>query len=74
MEAAERLFPGVQQVAVFDTSFHQTMAPQAYLYGLPYRYFEELGVRRYGFHGTSHRYVSGQAHALLGLSPRTAAR
>jgi propionate kinase len=69
VEAAERLFPGVQQVAVFDTSFHQTMAPQAYLYGLPYRYFEELGVRRYGFHGTSHRYVSAQAHALLGLSP-----
>ncbi|MCU6217714.1 propionate kinase [Enterobacter bugandensis] len=69
VEAAERLFPGVQQVAVFDTSFHQTIAPQAYLYGLPYRYFEELGVRRYGFHGTSHRYVSGQAHALLGLSP-----
>lgn len=69
VEAAERLFPGVQQVAVFDTSFHQTMAPQAYLYGLPYRYFEALGVRRYGFHGTSHRYVSGQAHALLGLSP-----
>ncbi len=68
MEAAERLFPGVQQVAVFDTSFHQTMAPQAYLYGLPYRYFEELGVRRYGFHGTSHRYVAAQAHALLGLS------
>ena len=69
VQAAERLFPGVQQVAVFDTSFHQTMAPQAYLYGLPYRHFEELGVRRYGFHGTSHRYVSGQAHALLGLSP-----
>lgn len=68
VEAAERLFPGVQQVAVFDTSFHQTMAPQAYLYGLPYRYFVELGVRRYGFHGTSHRYVSAQAHALLGLS------
>ena len=69
VEAAERLFPGVQQVAVFDTSFHQTMAPQAYLYGLPYRYFEALGVRRYGFHGTSHRYVAGQAHTLLGLSP-----
>ena len=69
VEAAERLFPGIQQVAVFDTSFHQTLAPQAYLYGLPYRYFEELGVRRYGFHGTSHRYVAGQAHALLGISP-----
>ncbi|HDS6852107.1 TPA: propionate kinase [Enterobacter cancerogenus] len=69
VEAAERMFPGVQQVAVFDTSFHQTLAPHAWLYGLPYRYFEELGVRRYGFHGTSHRYVSGQAHTLLGLSP-----
>lgn len=68
VEAAERMFPGVQQVAVFDTSFHQTLAPHAWLYGLPYRYFEELGVRRYGFHGTSHRYVSGQAHTLLGLS------
>jgi len=69
VEAAERLFPGVQQVAVFDTSFHQTLPPQAYLYGLPYRYFEALGVRRYGFHGTSHRYVTAQAHSLLGLSP-----
>ena len=69
VQAAERLFPGVQQVAVFDTSFHQTLPPQAYLYGLPYRYFEALGVRRYGFHGTSHRYVAGQAHTLLGLSP-----
>lgn len=69
VEAAERLFPGVQQVAVFDTSFHQTLPPQPYLYGLPYRYFEALGVRRYGFHGTSHRYVAGQAHTLLGLSP-----
>lgn len=69
VEAAERLFPGVQQVAVFDTSFHQTLPPQAYLYGLPYRYFEALGVRRYGFHGTSHRYVAAQAHSLLGLSP-----
>ncbi|MCU3987557.1 propionate kinase [Enterobacter mori] len=69
VEAAERLFPGVQQVAVFDTSFHQTLPPQAYLYGLPYRYFEALGVRRYGFHGTSHRYVAAQAHTLLGLSP-----
>ena len=69
VEAAERLFPGVQQVAVFDTSFHQTMPPQAYLYGLPYRYFEELGVRRYGFHGTSHRYVSLRAAELLGRDP-----
>ena len=67
VEAAAHLFPGVQQVAVFDTSFHQTLAPQAYLYGLPYRYFEELGVRRYGFHGTSHRYVAQQAYALLDI-------
>ncbi|QLR44801.1 propionate kinase [Enterobacter sp. RHBSTW-00994] len=69
VEAAQQLFPGVQQVAVFDTSFHQTLSPEAYLYGLPYRYFEELGVRRYGFHGTSHRYVALQAQALLALSP-----
>ena len=67
VEAAQHLFPGVQQVAVFDTSFHQALPPQAYLYGLPYRYFEELGVRRYGFHGTSHRYVARQAQELLDL-------
>ncbi|NCB90539.1 MAG: propionate kinase, partial [Gammaproteobacteria bacterium] len=67
IESAQHLFPGVQQVAVFDTSFHQTMAPEAYLYGLPWKYFEELGVRRYGFHGTSHRYVSQRAHELLDL-------
>jgi propionate kinase len=54
-------------VAVFDTSFHQTLAPEAYLYGLPWKYFEELGVRRYGFHGTSHRYVSQRAQSLLAL-------
>ncbi|WP_371973289.1 propionate kinase [Lelliottia nimipressuralis] len=68
VEAAQQLFPGVQQVAVFDTSFHQTLAPEAYLYGLPYRFFEELGVRRYGFHGTSHRYVSQRAYSLLNIA------
>ncbi|MDY1037874.1 propionate kinase [Lelliottia sp. CFBP8978] len=68
VEAAQQLFPGVQQVAVFDTSFHQTLPPQAYLYGLPWRYFEELGVRRYGFHGTSHRYVARQAYSLLRIA------
>nr|WP_314520553.1 propionate kinase [uncultured Lelliottia sp.] len=68
VEAAQQLFPSVQQVAVFDTSFHQTLAPEAYLYGLPYRFFEELGVRRYGFHGTSHRYVSQQAYSLLNIA------
>lgn len=67
IEATRHLFPGVQQVAVFDTSFHQTLPPEAYLYGLPWKYFEELGVRRYGFHGTSHRYVSRRALTLLDL-------
>ncbi|HGD7538136.1 TPA: propionate kinase [Escherichia coli] len=68
IESAQQLFPGVTQVAVFDTSFHQTMAPEAYLYGLPWKYYEELGVRRYGFHGTSHCYVSQRAHSLLNLA------
>jgi len=68
IESAQQLFPGVTQVAVFDTSFHQTMAPEAYLYGLPWKYYEELGVRRYGFHGPSHRYVSQRAHSLLNLA------
>ncbi|HGG1445207.1 TPA: propionate kinase [Escherichia coli] len=68
IESAQQLFPVVTQVAVFDTSFHQTMAPEAYLYGLPWKYYEELGVRRYGFHGTSHRYVSQRAHSLLNLA------
>lgn len=69
VESARLRFPGVPQVAVFDTSFHQTLKPEAYLYGLPYRYFEEYGVRRYGFHGTSHRYVAQQACELLDLRP-----
>ncbi|NYY74969.1 hypothetical protein DMI60_07120 [Escherichia coli] len=74
IESAQQLFPGVTQVAVFDTSFHQTMAPEAYLYGLPWKYYEELGVRRYGFHGTSHRYVSQRAHSLLNLAEDDPAR
>ena len=65
--SAQRLFPEVMQVAVFDTSFHQTLAPEAFLYGLPWEYYQNLGVRRYGFHGTSHRYVSQRALARLGL-------
>ena len=68
IESAQQLFPGGTQVSVFDTSVHQTMAPEAYLYGLPWKYYEELGVRRYGFHGTSHRYVSQRAHSLLNLA------
>jgi propionate kinase len=67
VESAQLRFPDVPHVAVFDTSFHQTLKPEAYLYGLPYRYFEEYGVRRYGFHGTSHRFVAQQACELLGL-------
>ena len=60
---------GVPQVAVFDTSFHQTMPAAAYLYGLPYLLYERHGIRRYGFHGTSHRFVSRRLSALLGRRP-----
>lgn len=70
IDAARHLFPAVRQVAVFDTSFHQTLAPEAYLYGLPWEYFSSLGVRRYGFHGTSHRYVSRRAYELLDLDEK----
>jgi acetate kinase len=63
---ARRLFPAVPHVAVFDTAFHQTLPPHAYLYGLPYSYYEQKGVRRYGFHGTSHSYVSLAAAQHLG--------
>ncbi|ECJ3596860.1 propionate kinase [Salmonella enterica] len=70
IDAARRLFPAVRQVAVFDTSFHQTLALEAYLYGLPWEYFSSLGVRRYGFHGTSHRYVSRRAYELLDLDEK----
>ncbi|EBS3214167.1 propionate kinase [Salmonella enterica subsp. enterica serovar Manhattan] len=70
IDAARRLFPAVRQVAVFDTSFHQTLAPEAYLYGLPWEYFSSLGVRRYGFHGMSHRYVSRRAYELLDLDEK----
>jgi acetate kinase len=66
IQAVEKLMPGVPQVAVFDTAFHQSMPPKAYIYGLPYSYYEKYGIRRYGFHGTSHRYVSRRACELLG--------
>jgi len=66
---AQAMFPGVGQVAVFDTSFHQTMPPAAYLYGLPYELYEKYRIRRYGFHGTSHRYVASRAMTLLKRSP-----
>ena len=56
----------VPQVVVFDTAFHQTMPPKAYMFGVPYEYYEKYGIRRYGFHGTSHRYVSSRCYELLG--------
>jgi acetate kinase len=69
IEVAQRLFPELPQVAVFDTAFHQTMPPRAYLYAVPYEWFLEHEVRRYGFHGPSHRYVSELAVKQLGLDP-----
>ena len=71
IRVARRLFPGVPQVAVFDTAFHQTMPRHAYLYPIPYDLYETLKVRRYGFHGTSHRYVTARAATLLGRSVET---
>ncbi len=66
IRACQKVMPGVPMVAVFDTAFHQTMPEKAYLYALPYEYYEKDKVRRYGFHGTSHRYVSARAAAMLG--------
>ncbi len=66
IKACEEAMPGVPQVGVFDTAFHQTMPKKAYMYGLPYEMYEKHKVRRYGFHGTSHKYVSGRAAAMLG--------
>ncbi len=66
IKACQSVMPGVPMVGVFDTAFHQTMPERAYLYALPYEYYKNDQVRRYGFHGTSHRYVSGRAAAMLG--------
>ncbi|MBQ7491642.1 MAG: acetate kinase [Clostridia bacterium] len=66
IKACQALMPGVPMVAVFDTAFHQTMPPVAYMYALPYEYYENDKVRRYGFHGTSHKYVSQRAAEMLG--------
>ena len=67
IEACEELMPGVKNVAVFDTAFHQTMPPKAYMYPLPYEYYEKYKVRRYGFHGTSHSFVSKRTAEFLGM-------
>ena len=69
IKACQACMPGVPMVAVFDTAFHQTMPPVAYTYALPYEYYEKDKVRRYGFHGTSHKYVAGRAAAMLGKKP-----
>ena len=65
--ACEKLMPGTPMVGVFDTAFHQTMPQKAYMYGLPYEYYEKYKVRRYGFHGTSHSFVSKRAAEILGV-------
>ena len=69
IKIARELFPSLPQVVVFDTAFHQTLPPEAFLYAIPYGYYEDLKVRRYGFHGTSHHYVSLEAAKLLGKQP-----
>lgn len=66
IEACESLMPGIPQVVVFDTAFHQTMPEKAYMYGLPYEYYEKYKVRRYGFHGTSHSFVSKRVAEIVG--------
>ncbi|PTG03379.1 acetate kinase [Staphylococcus chromogenes] len=66
IEAFRKLLPNIPHVAVFDTSFHQTMPESAYLYSLPYNYYTDYGIRKYGFHGTSHKYVSQRAAEMLG--------
>ena len=66
IEACQKIMPNTPQVAVFDTAFHMTMPPKAYIYAIPYEYYEKDDVRRYGFHGTSHRYVSARAIDMLG--------
>ena len=67
MVAMRALIPGIRQVAVFDTSFHQTMPDYAYMYGIPYSLYTKYGIRRYGFHGTSHRFVAKKACDFLGV-------
>lgn len=66
IEACEKIFPGVPNIGVFDTQFHQTMPPEAYLYAIPYEYYTEHGIRKYGFHGTSHHFVTLSTAEYLG--------
>jgi len=69
IRAARHCYPGVPHIAVFDTSFHQTMPPTSYLYSLPYEYYEKHKIRKYGFHGCSHRYVMERAAQIIGTTP-----
>lgn len=69
IEAMQKALPGVPNVGVFDTSFHATMPPESYIYAVPYEWYEKHHVRRYGFHGTSHRFVTERAAQLLGIAP-----
>lgn len=69
VRACQAIMPGVPNIGVFDTAFHQTMEPVAYMYGLPYEYYEKYKVRRHGFHGTSHSFVSKRAIQMLNLDP-----
>lgn len=67
IKACQKVMPDVPQVAVFDTAFHQTIPKHAYIYPIPYFYYEKYGLRRYGFHGTSHRYIAEQALEFMGI-------
>ena len=69
VNAVKELMPGLPQVGVFDTAFHQTMPAKAFMYAIPYELYQQYGVRRYGFHGTSHRYVSARVCEILGVKP-----
>ena len=70
IKACQAVMPGKPNVAVFDTAFHQTMPPKAFLYAVPYEYYKTLKVRRYGFHGTSHRFIAGETPKYLGKDPK----
>ena len=69
IEVAEELFPGIPNIGIFDTEFHQTMPPKAYLYAIPYEFYKDLKIRRYGFHGTSHKYVAKNVARVMGKNP-----
>ena len=68
ISACQSLMPGTPNVAVFDTAFHQTMPPESYIYAMPYEYYKKYGIRRYGFHGTSHKYVAEKASQMLNIN------